>query len=94
MKIEIAYHEKQLSIVNSNARFKIVSKGRRFGFTKMLSNYVIQRMLEKSIKVLWVDTIYMNIERYVERYFFEILKGLDRKYWKWRSIKNELRILE
>lgn len=59
----------------------------------MLSNYVIQRMLENSIKVLWVDTIYLNIERYVERYFYEVLNNLDKSFWKWRSIKNELRIL-
>lgn len=94
MRLEITYHEKQLEIISSRARFKVVAKGRRFGFTKMLSNYVIQKMLEKSIKVLWVDTIYLNIERYVERYFFEVLRNLDRKYWRWRSIKNELRILE
>lgn len=45
------------------------------------------------IKVLWVDTIYANIERYIERYFFPVLKNLDRSWWSWRSIKNDLRIL-
>lgn len=93
MKLEITYHTNQLAIIKSKARFKVIAKGRRFGFTKMLSNYVIQRMLENSIKVLWVDTIYLNIERYVERYFYEVLNNLDKRFWKWRSIKNELRIL-
>jgi len=93
MKLEITYHTNQLAIIKSNARFKVIAKGRRFGFTKMLSNYVIQRMLQKRIKVLWVDTIYLNIERYVERYFYEVLNNLDKTFWKWRAIKNELRIL-
>lgn len=93
MKIEIQYHKKQWEIFNDKSRFKIIAKGRRFGLTRGFANYTIQKMLESKIKVLWVDTIYANIERYVERYFFPTLKGLDKKYWRWRSIKNDLRII-
>lgn len=93
MKIEIQYHKKQWEIFNDKSRFKIIAKGRRFGLTRGFANYTIQKMLESKIKVLWVDTIYANIERYVERYFFPTLKGLDKKYWRWRSIKNDLKII-
>lgn len=80
-------------IFDDKSRFKVVAKGRRFGLTKGLANYVIQRMLADKIKVLWVDTIYANIERYVERYFMPVLRNLDQSWWNWRSIKNDLRIL-
>lgn len=94
-ELVIEYHKNQSMIFNDRSRFKVIAKGRRFGLTKGLANYVIQRMLaeNKGIKVLWVDTIYANIERYVERYFFPILRNLEKGWWNWRSIKNDLRIL-
>lgn len=92
--IEITYHKNQKLIFDHPARFKIIAKGRRFGLTRGLANYVIQRMIEKSISVLWVDTIYANIERYYEKYFLPILKNLDKSLWQWKSIKNVLKVLE
>jgi len=49
-------------------------------------------MLNDVSPILWVDTIYGNIERYVERYFVPVLKGLPKNYWKYRGNRNELRI--
>lgn len=92
-EIIIEYHKNQKMIFDDKSRFKVVAKGRRFGLTKGLANYVIQRMLADKIKVLWVDTIYANIERYVERYFMPVLRNLEQSWWNWRSIKNDLRIL-
>ena len=73
-------------------RFKVIAKGRRFGLTRGFANYVIEQMLNDVSPILWVDTIYGNIERYVERYFVPVLKGLPRNYWKYRGNRNELRI--
>ena len=49
-------------------------------------------MLDGVTPILWVDTVYGNIERYVERYFIPTLKGLPKNLWKYRSNRNELRI--
>lgn len=92
-ELVIEYHINQSKIFNDRSRFKVIAKGRRFGLTKGLANYVIQRMIADKIKVLWVDTIYANIERYVERYFMPEMRSLDKSWWNWRSIKNDLRII-
>ena len=90
--LDITYHDKQREIFDAPERFKVIAKGRRFGLTRGFANYVIEQMLNDVSPILWVDTIYGNIERYVERYFVPVLKGLPKNYWKYRGNRNELRI--
>lgn len=91
--LELQYHRNQEKIFfESDARYKVIAKGRRFGLTKGFANYVIEQMLNGVRPVLWVDTIYGNIERYVERYFIPVLRKLPRKYWKYRANRTELKI--
>jgi predicted phage terminase large subunit-like protein len=93
LELEITYHKNQEKILfESDARFKVIAKGRRFGLTRGFANYIIERMLEGVTPVLWVDTVYGNIERYVDRYFIPTLKGLPKNLWKYRSNRNDLRI--
>ena len=92
VSLDISYHDKQREIFDAPERFKVIAKGRRFGLTRGFANYVIEQMLNDVSPILWVDTIYGNIERYVERYFIPVLKGLPKNYWKYRGNRNELRI--
>ncbi|MBI5728118.1 MAG: phage terminase large subunit [Ignavibacteriales bacterium] len=92
-KIEISYHSCQRQIFESDARFKVIAKGRRFGLTRGMANYVIEQMLQGVSPVLWIDTVYGNIERYVERYFKPVLAGLPKSAWNFRSNRNDLKIL-
>jgi len=93
LELEIGYHYNQEKILfNSHKRFKVIAKGRRFGLTKGFANYVIEEMLEGVSPVLWVDTVYGNIERYVERYFVPVLKKLPKNLWKYRTNRNDLKI--
>lgn len=93
-KLEIEFHETQKKIFfNKDARFKIVAKGRRFGFTRGLAMLVILKMIVyPGITVLWVDTIYSNIERYFDRYFRPELKKIPRNMWNYNRNKSELKI--
>lgn len=94
LKLDISYHSKQEKIFfNSNARYKIVAKGRRFGLTRGLANYVMENMIDGLSPILWVDTMYGNIERYVERYFLPVLKGLPKNLWKYRANRNDLKVM-
>ena len=94
LEIELNYHTNQKKIfLESNARYKIVAKGRRFGLTRGLAHYVIENMLEGITPVLWVDTIYGNIDRYFERYFLPALRTLPKGIWKYRSNRNDLKII-
>jgi predicted phage terminase large subunit-like protein len=93
LEIEIDYHKNQKKILFlNNARYKIVAKGRRFGLTRGLAHYVMDNMLEGVSPILWVDTIYSNIERYIERYFLPALKELPKSMWKYRTNRNDLKI--
>lgn len=93
LELEITYHKNQEKIFfESNARFKVIAKGRRFGLTRGFANYIIEQMLESVSPILWVDTVYGNIERYVDRYFIPTLKSLPKSLWKYRSNRNDLRI--
>lgn len=93
LELEIGYHANQEKIFfNSGARFKVIAKGRRFGLTRGFANYIIEEMLAGVTPILWVDTVYGNIERYVERYFIPTLKSLPKNLWKYRSNRNDLRI--
>jgi predicted phage terminase large subunit-like protein len=94
IKLQLSYHENQRKIFfESNARFKVVAKGRRFGLTRGLANYVIENMVDNVSPILWVDTIYGNIERYIERYFLPVLRDVPRNLWKYRSNRNDLKLL-
>ena len=85
----------QEQIFKSSTRFKIVSKGRRFGLTKGAVNNFIQEALEGKFKQgLWGDTVNANIERYVERYFIPSLNKLPKGSWNWRKQPKILEILD
>lgn len=76
----------QETIFNSQAKFAIASKGRRFGLTKGAANNFIREALEeKFTKGLWVDVVNANIDRYIERYFLPTLQKLPKNMWDWKK---------
>lgn len=93
VEIVLKYHEQQRKIFfESGARYKVVTKGRRFGLTHGMANYLMDRMFDGPISCLWVDTTYSNIQRYVERYITPTLKVLPGEMWKWRKKESILEI--
>lgn len=92
-KVQIHYHSGQKKIFfDSKAKKKVIAKGRRFGLTKGYANRAIEYLLDGIGPGLWIDTVNANIERYVERYFFPVLRHIPQKYWKWRQQRKELEI--
>ena len=86
VQLRIKNFEAQQRIFNSRARYKIASKGRRFGITRGAANDYIKSALEGTFtKGLWVDTVNTNIDRYIERYFMPHLKKLPPHMWSWRK---------
>jgi len=91
--LPIKNFEAQQTIFDSPARYKIVSKGRRFGLTRGAAHDFIKSAIEKKFKQgLWVDTVNSNIDRYVERYFMPALKKLPENMWNWRKQAKILHI--
>ncbi len=87
----IKYHKIQRKIFREDRekRFKVIAKGRRFGLTHGFAKHVIHQMINEVSPVLWVDTIYGNIERYFRRYFEPDLKKSGVNY-RFRATQNDL----
>lgn len=55
--------------------------------------YALERMVRNpGLSVLWVDTIYSNIERYFDRYFRSELKQIPKLLWNYNKNKSELKL--
>jgi len=76
------------------AKKKVVAKGRRWGLTKGYANRAMEYLFDGVSPGLWVDTKNSNIDRYVERYFYPVLRYLPPEHWQWRQQKKELTILD
>ena len=76
INLKIKYIPPQLQLIedieNLPQKYFIISKGRRFGFTRGLMQASIEWMLEGQ-KILWGDTIHANLIKYIERYAKPIL---------------------
>lgn len=94
LNLSLVYHPAQAEIFDDPAKVKIVVKGRRFGLTRGYANFACERMLEGLSLGLWVDTVNSNIDRYVERYFYPVLRTLPPQYWAWRQQKKELTLFD
>lgn len=88
--LNLTYHAGQDAVFTHPARRKVLSKGRRWGFTRGASQFVVERMLEEPIRVLWGDTISANITSYVERYFLPVLNQLPSHLWQWKKQEKKL----
>lgn len=89
--LELSYTRPQIDIFfNTDAKFNVIPKGRRFGATHGASHACIEWILEGHA-ILWGDTVNANIDKYVERYFLPALKHNDLPYI-WSSQKKTLKI--
>jgi len=76
VNLDLALTPAQAAVYGDTAhRYVVWAKGRRCGGTRGAANYLIERMVEHpGTKVLWVDTVQGNLDRYVDRYFMPPLK--------------------
>ncbi|WP_193431648.1 terminase large subunit domain-containing protein [Campylobacter pinnipediorum] len=88
--ISLKYAPWQREVFFKNkSKFTTIEKGRRVGYTKGIANASIEWLLEGK-KILWVDTITSNLQRYFERYFLPELKQLPSDFWKFYSQDKRL----
>ncbi|MFA9219855.1 MAG: hypothetical protein ACEQSL_01570 [Sediminibacterium sp.] len=93
--LELSYTPAQLKLFfeNETVKFKICTKGRRFGATEGAEKAFIEWALQGITPMLWVDTINGNIDRYFDRYFYPDLKKLPEFVkWNFNSQKRLLKI--
>ena len=93
MAIELSLSRDQRRFFfGKHGKYRLMTKGRRVGFTHGAAIASIDMMLEGGERCLWVDTVHGNIDRYVDRYFKPILKDIPAKHWHWSKQGKELRI--
>lgn len=89
--IRLTYTPPQLDIFFGDVRrFNAVAKGRRFGATRGAAHACIEWAIEGK-HILWGDTVYGNIVRYVDRYFLPTLKASSIPH-EWRAQEKTLKI--
>jgi hypothetical protein len=93
--LDLIYTDAQSEIFfGKHKKYNIVTKGRRFGFTRGAGQALVEYAIDGIPFILWGDTINGNIDRYYERYILPVLKKMPAKYWKWNQQKRELSILD
>jgi hypothetical protein len=95
--MDINYTEAQQQVFfNPNpTRYTIVTKGRRVGLTRGAAQALIEYALSGvAPRMLWGETIYSNVQRYMDLYFLPILKQLPPHSWRWQSKMMQLTIMD
>jgi hypothetical protein len=91
LKYSITEPQQQM-FAEATAKYNIVPKGRRLGFTKGFAIYCIKSMLQGKTPILWGDTTISNILKYYERYFLPLLNQVGKDFYVWNQQKKELRL--
>jgi len=92
--LDLPYTQPQIEIFYEHSeRFKTIPKGRRFGATNGAAHFCIEKLIEGK-KILWVDTIQSNLDKYVNRYFIYGLKQIKKPLWSYSSQRKELKICD
>lgn len=94
LNLELSYTQPQIDIFHKDLdiKYKLIAKGRRFGFTKGAAHACIEWIIEGK-SILWVDTVNGNIDKYFERYFEPVLKDNKLPY-KWNVQKKVLKLFD
>lgn len=89
----IPYTEQEFEIFfEVPERYLLLPKGRRFGATQGASNFCIEKLIEGK-RILWIDTIQNNLDKYFTRYFYPHLRKIKTEYWRYRTQQKDLTIL-
>ena len=93
--LDLSYTSPQADIFHRcTARRRIITKGRRLGFTRGGSQAYIEWMLERPLTMMWGDTVNGNIDRYVERYWMPVLSDLPHDLWDWKKQDKKMYIAD
>jgi hypothetical protein len=93
MKLQLETYTYQEKALFTDDKYSCFIAGRQTGKTHGAVIWILENLLLEEGKAgLWLDTRNTNIEKYVERYFYKILKPI----WhlcKWQSQKKVLTLL-
>lgn len=86
---------KMRQILEDDARYKIITKGRRSGFTHNACNSMILSALKGEHKrILWVDTTHNQIKKYIDLFILPVLRDLPKKFWHYNKSDLSIKIMD
>jgi hypothetical protein len=92
MRIVYTKAQEEVFFNPSPAKFIVVAKGRRVGFTRGAAQAFVEIALKGKNRLLWGETIYGNVQRYFDLYFRPLLDQLPEGMWAWHSKLSQLRL--
>lgn len=94
MDLHYTEAQEQVFFPKEQKRFVIVTKGRRVGMTRGAAQAFIEKSLDskKGIRFLWGETIYSNVQRYIDLYFMPLLRTIPDTMWTWSSRLSQMTI--
>ena len=85
MNLDFSLHSKQMEVMQSQARFKVVAAGRRFGKSYLATVTLLLAALsspKKTAKVWYIAPTYGQAEDIMWQMLLEIAGDLITKKWK------------
>jgi hypothetical protein len=101
VKTKIYAFQRKVFWEDEHIKFRIVTKGRRVGFTYGAVYYYLKKMIralggkEDPVRILWGDVNYTNIDKYLSELFSKMLSrtfGLSQSLWDVNYGRKELRL--
>jgi len=87
--LKFKYPDFILPAINDKSHYVVVPAGRQTGKTYNFVQWLLEETMENKCASLWVDTVHVNIDKYIERYFKPILGELWG-YCDWNAQKKIL----
>ena len=84
--------QEEIFFPKTRKRFTVVTKGRRVGITRGAAQAFVEQSLFNALRILWGETIFSNVQRYIDLYFMPLLKQLAPNQWHWSPKLMQLRI--
>jgi len=91
MKLNLQYPQFIAEALFNKAKHTVIHAGRQVGKTYNTAQWLIEETLANNCKSLWVDTVHINIDRYVDWYFKKILYPIW-ELCKWNAQKKVLQL--
>jgi len=83
----------QHKVFDDPHRFVVLAKGRRCGGTYGAVLRVMEDLCDGK-RVLWIDTVQVNLSNYFQRYFVPLLAGVSQDLWSWNEQKKQFKFLK
>ena len=91
MDLKLSYPDFIYPALFNEAKHTIIHAGRQVGKTYNTAQWLVEETLANNCKSLWVDTVHINIDRYVDWYFRKILSPVW-ELCKWNAQKKVLQL--